>query len=303
MSPATTYRIRHVTRYEYDEPVTSCVNLARLEPRDAPLQEVTASRLIVRPSSDDQRSHGDAYGNNVTYFSIGVPHQTLEVAAESEVLVRTPPALRTDGESWEASVLTTATELEPAGDTTGQPTAHLHDFVLPSRLVPTLAEVAGLAQASFPPGRPAREAVLDLLARLHDEVEFNPGVTSVATPLSDVVASRRGVCQDFAHLAVACFRAMGLAARYVSGYLETDPPPGQPRLVGADASHAWCAVWLRNHGWLDLDPTNGQVPDGRHITLAWGRDYADVAPLKGVVFSGGSNQRLTVEVDVTRVAA
>jgi transglutaminase-like putative cysteine protease len=145
------------------------------------------------------------------------------------------------------------------------------------------------------------EAVADLTARIHRDFAYEPGTTTIATPLSRVLSQRRGVCQDFAHLAIACLRAMRLAARYVSGYLQTEPPPGKERLVGADASHAWFAVWDPDAGWLDFDPTNDTVPAERHITTAWGRDYADVTPLKGIIFGGGAKHTATVAVDVERI--
>jgi transglutaminase-like putative cysteine protease len=283
------YRVRHLTRYRYDAPVTACTNLARVTPRSTATQEVTASSLVIDPRPDDRRAHVDLHGNETVYFSISTPHSTLDVRADSTVVV-TPTEPPVSSAPWERSVV----DLGRADDVP----ADLTDFALPSRLVPDLGTVAELARPSFPAGRPAVEAVIDLLARIHADVDFVPGATSVTTPLSEVVDARRGVCQDFAHLTVGALRSMGLAARYVSGYLETDPPEGEPKLLGADASHARCAVWLRGVGWLDLDPTNGSLPTDRHITVAWGRDYADVRPVAGVIVSDGRDQELTVEVDV-----
>jgi transglutaminase-like putative cysteine protease len=288
------YRVRHLTRYDYEGRVTLCHNLARLLPRSVAGQEVVSSRLVIDPGPDDQRTHTDLFGNVVTYFSIDVPHDLLAVTAESEVRIRALPAPEPGGPAWEESAV-------PVGAHAGE-SALLRELALPSPLVPALAAVAEYAAPSFRPGRPGVDAVLDLMHRIHADLAFDPGFTTVATPLSEVVEHRRGVCQDFAHLAVGCLRSVGLAARYVSGYLETDPPPGRAKLVGADASHAWCSVWLAGHGWLDLDPTNGVQPSDRHITVGWGRDYGDVTPLKGVVFAGGAHQRLTVEVDVVRLA-
>jgi transglutaminase-like putative cysteine protease len=289
-----TYRVRHLTRYDYEGRVTLCHNLARILPRWAAGQDIISSRLVIDPPPDDQRAHTDLFGNVVTYFSIDVPHDQLSVTAESEVRVRALPSPASGGPSWEESVV-------PAGAHVGE-AALLRELALPSPLVPSLAAVAEYAAPSFTPGRSGADAVLDLTRRIHAELVFDPGFTTVSTPLSEVIEHRRGVCQDFAHLAVGCLRSVGLATRYVSGYIETDPPPGRPKLVGADASHAWCSVWLAGHGWLDLDPTNGVLPSDRHITAAWGRDYGDVTPLKGVVFAGGAHQRLTVEVDVVRIA-
>jgi transglutaminase-like putative cysteine protease len=289
-----TYQVRHLTRYDYEGQVTLCHNLALLLPRPAAGQDVLSSHLVIEPGPGDQRSHTDHFGNVVTYFSIDVPHDRLAVTAESEVRVLALPPPPVAGPSWEESVV-------PPGAHAGE-SALLRELALPSPLVPSLAAVAEYAAPSFPPGRDGVEAVLDLMHRIHADLSFDPGFTTVSTALSEVIEHRRGVCQDFAHLAVGCLRSVGLAARYVSGYLETDPPPGQPKLVGADASHAWCSVWLAGTGWVDLDPTNGARPFDRHITAAWGRDYGDVTPLKGVVFAGGAHQRLTVEVDVRRVA-
>jgi transglutaminase-like putative cysteine protease len=293
----TDFRVRHRTVYRYDVPVAAALNLLRLTPRALPRQTVRSSRVQVEPAPDDQRAHVDAFGNSVVHVSIGTPHDALEIAAESDVSVSAPPPLLPGGERWEVSVV----DLAPVAARPDGAGTDLVDFALPSRLVPALDAVAELAAASFTPGRPGSEAVLDLLQQLHAELRFDPEVTSIATPLSDVVEHRHGVCQDFAHLAIGCLRSVGLAARYVSGYLETEAPDGQPKLVGVDASHAWCSVWLADRGWVDLDPTNGVVPSDRHVTVAWGRDYADVTPISGVVFSAGTTQELRVEVDVVRV--
>ena len=166
-------------------------------------------------------------------------------------------------------------------------------------MVPMIPELHDYAEKSFAKGRPLLEAVEDLTTRLYTDFTYDPGFTTIATPLADVVKHRRGVCQDFAHLGIACLRALGLAARYVSGYIETDPPPDQEPLEGADASHAWFSVYLPQFGWIDFDPTNNQIPADRHITVAWGRDYADVTPLKGVVFGSGTHE-LSVSVDCKR---
>lgn len=286
----TTYRVFHRTTYEYDEPVTLCHNQAMLLVRACPGQDVARSRLSVTPVASDQRTFIDSFGNLVTTFSLDEPHDRLDVVAESEVTV------------WALGVPTESGPWETSRDAVswGGREPQLRELVLPSPLVPGLDALADYAAPSFPPGRPAIDAVLDLTHRVFEDYAFDPGFTTVATPLSDVVEHRRGVCQDFAHLLVGALRSVGLAARYVSGYLETDPPPGTERLVGADASHAWCSVWIDAHGWLDLDPTNDHVPEGRHITVAWGRDYGDVTPLKGVIFAGGAGHHLRVEVDVVR---
>jgi len=173
-------------------------------------------------------------------------------------------------------------------------------YVLDSPMVTTTQELADYARASFLPGRPLVDVVSDLMQRIYTDFTYDPAFTTIATPLSTVLAHRRGVCQDFAHLAIGCLRSFGLSARYISGYVETLPEPGKPRLIGADASHAWFAVYLPGVGWLDFDPTNNKLPYDQHITLAWGRDYADVTPLKGIAFGGGQHT-LSVSVDVLRL--
>ena len=199
-----------------------------------------------------------------------------------------------DGPRWElvADLLRTGTD--PA-------VVDASEFRLPSRLIELTDDVADYARPSFPPDRPVVLGALDLVHRIHAEFDYEPGVTSVSTKLDEVLAHRSGVCQDFAHLLVGCLRSLGLAARYVSGYLETQPPPGKTKLQGADASHAWVGLFVPGHGWVDLDPTNDLVVDDRFVVTAWGRDYGDVPPLKGVIFTESAKSTLDVAVDVTRV--
>ena len=177
----------------------------------------------------------------------------------------------------------------------------IRHYVLDSPMATASRELASYAEPSFPAGRPLLEAVHDLMERVHREFTYDPGFTTISTPLSAVLANRRGVCQDFAHLTIACLRSLGLAARYVSGYLETLPLPGQEKLQGADDSHAWFSVFLPDAGWMDFDPTNNQIPQYQHITTAWGRDFGDVTPLKGVIYGGDPGHRLQVAVDVERL--
>jgi transglutaminase-like putative cysteine protease len=277
------YRVAHNTRYRYASVATLCYNQAYLLLRDTPTQHVVATDLVVEPEPDDRTERLDVYGNRVCFFTVERPHRELGVAATSEVELSIPSATAAAAMPWESA--------RDAGDL---PVTEV-SFVLESPLVPLVAELVSYATPSFAPGRPLLEAVTELNRRIYEDF------TTVATPLADVLAGRRGVCQDFAHLAVGCLRAMGLPARYVSGYLETRPPPGRPRVVGADASHAWCAVRAHDGSWIDLDPTNCLVFPTSHITLAWGRDYADVVPLKGVMQWAGGATSLTVQVDVTSV--
>jgi transglutaminase-like putative cysteine protease len=236
----------------------------------------------------------DFFGNPVSYFAIEQTHTSLSVTVSSEVEMRTLPDLFAEPEpmAWEQVRGQTLAGLD-AEDLDAR------QFLYESPFIALGPDIADYARASFPPGRPLSAAVTELTARIHSDFQYDPGFTTVATPLSHVLGGRRGVCQDFAHLAVACLRAQGLAARYVSGYLETDPPPGSDKLAGSDATHAWFAVYQPRHGWLDFDPTNNRPAGERHVTLGWGRDYGDVTPLRGVITGGGTHQ-LRVAVDVIR---
>jgi len=291
------YRITHRTEYHYTEQVDSGYNEARLLPRLAPRQQTLSSSLAIDPQPSDYRERLDYFGNRVVSFSIDEPHQTLVVNAVSNVALerRSGRLDLFEGDSWESSrhALMQATDAE---------TLLARDYALDSPLVAAQRGLADYAEPSFAPGRPLLEAVHDLMERIHRDFRYDPEFTTLSTPLQQVLDHRRGVCQDFAHLAIGCLRAQGLAARYVSGYIETLPPAGLPRLIGADASHAWFSVYLPGAGWVDFDPTNNQVPATQHITLAWGRDYSDVTPLKGIIFGGGK-MRLHVSVDVLNLDA
>jgi len=291
------YRITHKTLYRYNEAVTLCHNEAHLIPRDSSQQCNLGSTLKIEPLPAFQQNRLDIYGNTVSYFSIQSPHQTLTVTAISEIEIRSEnaPNVSTHSLPWEhvGNILTNS--LDSAS-------LEAREFTLDSPLISVDRALYAYAQPSFTPNRPLLEAVRDLMKRIYTEFSYDPHFTTVVTSLAEVLEHRRGVCQDFAHLMIGCLRSMGLAARYVSGYLETLPPPGQKKLQGSDASHAWVAVCVPGQGWVDFDPTNNQIPSNQHITTAWGRDYSDVTPLKGIVF-GGSTQTLTVAVDVERLDA
>jgi len=270
--------VRHETRFTYEVAVTHGLSEARVLPRSTPGQTVLAADVAVDPEPDDRAEHLDFFGNRVVHLAVARSHSVLAVTATAEVDVATAaPGPAADG-PWDAGRWRRSPDLMP--------------FVVGSPLVEADGATAGYARASFLPGRPLREAATDLTERIHRDFVYQPGVTTVLTPVSEVMARRRGVCQDFAHLEIACLRSLGLPARYVSGHIETGP--------GAGASHAWCAVALPDGTWLDLDPTNRLVAPPAHVTLAWGRDYSDVAPLKGVVFTEGGH-RLSVTVTVTRL--
>ena len=286
------YRVIHTTEFVYEAPVGLCYNEARLLPRELPQQRVRAAALQIDPLPDDYYERFDFFGNRTVYFSLQQIHERLMVTATSEVEVDRPQLFaQLDPLPWERA------RERLHGDGSAE-SVDACQYLLDSPNVAGDDLLSGYARPSFPPGRPLLAGVHDLMERIYREFSYDPEFSTIATPLNEVLAHRSGVCQDFAHLAIGCLRAQGLAARYVSGYLETQPPPGQQRLVGADASHAWFSVYHPDAGWLDFDPTNNQLPGERYITVAWGRDYADVPPLKGVVFGGGGEHELKVAVDV-----
>lgn len=304
------YRITHSTLYQYSQLVGLCQNEARLQPRDFWRQQCQSSRFEITPEPSDFNERQDFFGNRVAYFAIQQAHQRLMVTAVSEVTIF--PKQSSDDLAnliaWEqvrdqlqespAQVQTQTQSQQQQSFCDELLDAKL--FLLDSAMVTANAELADYAQSSFLPNRPLVQVVTDLMQRIHSDFTYDPSSTTIATPLSDVLQFRRGVCQDFAHLAIGCLRSFGIAARYVSGYVETQPIPGKQRLVGADASHAWFAVYVPGSGWLEFDPTNNTMPFDQHITLAWGRDYTDVTPLKGIAFGGGQNT-LSVSVDVLRL--
>ena len=290
VSPIT-YDVHHPTRYEYRDSVSVSHHIVRLRPRALAHQDCLEHTLEVDPAPAAISTREDYFGNPMTLFMMGVAHTVLTVRARSRVVMRaavTPHAAGTP--PWETARDHDLLPLDAI------------DCLFDSPSIQASEDLADYARPSFPPQRPLLEAVVDLTARIHGEFAFDPQATTVATPLSEVVRLRRGVCQDFARLEIACLRSLGLPARYVSGYLETVPPPGAPRLAGADASHAWLAVYCPGTGWIDVDPTNNLLPSTTHVTLAWGRDYSDVSPIRGVILGGGSHA-LTVSVDVVRVGA
>lgn len=286
------YTITHRTLYRYSSGVALCHNEARLLPRETPWQFCQPSRIEIRPRPALSHERWDFFGNRALYFAIQDIHQCLvvTVATEVKILKSRPFDASSPSPPWEQVIGALQNAQDPD-------IIEARQFALDSPFVVAQARFRQYAEPSFPPGRPLLEAVADLNRRINREFIYDPHFTTVATPLNKVLLERRGVCQDFAHLAIACLRALGLAARYVSGYLETLPPPGQPRLVGADASHAWLAVYVPGADWAEFDPTNGCMPGEKHVTLAWGRDYGDVAPLKGVMTGGGTHS-LDVSVDV-----
>lgn len=292
----TVYRVTHRTSYRYGAAMTDGYTVATLVPRPTDWQTVSESDVRLVPAPSEWDSYVDAFGNLVNQFGLHEPHEQLTVEAVSIVELRERP-MPVDDTPWETVVaLTDALGGDQAievGFYRGSST-----FVDASLLG---SQLQAIASTTFTPGRPVIEATTALCRQIFDDFEFDAHFSNVSTPLTDVLAARRGVCQDFAHLATGCLRSIGLAARYVSGYIETLPPPGEERLVGADASHAWCSVWTPLAGWVDFDPTNGHLPVNGHVTVAWGRDYADVTPVRGVMIGPATTQDLEVSVDVARL--
>lgn len=285
------YEIIHRTRYDYSQDVSVSHHVARLTPRATARQIVVAHQLEIDPPPAARSEHPDYYGNISTFFSTHAAHRTLQVTARSEVEVRPGLSpLGTASPPWE-----TVRHLCRTGSNQIPP--DVQEFRFPSAFVPRLAALAEYATASFTPDRPLLEALLDLTRRIHDDFKFDPKATTISTPMLQILRNRCGVCQDFAHLQIGCLRALDLPARYVSGYIETLPPPGQPKLTGADASHAWIQAFAPPTGWIDIDPTNNLLPTSQHLTLAWGRDFGDVSPIRGVIVGGGKHT-LSVAVDV-----
>lgn len=290
----THYEITHVTTYDYTEPVSLCQNVAHMSARWCGHQRAESPVLSITPEPAVIEERTDYFGNPVHYFTIQEPHRQLTVRSSHRIGVQPLPEPDPLASSpWESVRDRLPRDREPSW-------LDAYQYVFDSRHCAADPKYAGYAAPSFAPGRPVLDAALDLLHRMKDEFVYDPRATTMATPIAEVLVKRRGVCQDFAHLLIACFRSIGLAARYVSGYLSTLPPPGKARLVGVDATHAWVSLFCGELGWVDLDPTNDQIPGDRHILLAWGRDYDDVSPLKGVILGGGSHT-VKVSVDVSPV--
>jgi transglutaminase-like putative cysteine protease len=285
----TRYTLCHRTAYAYGRAVDLATHLMHLTPRVVPGQVVRAATISVTPRGGQRRDGTDHFGNGVTWLSLDTTHDAFEVVLDAIVDVDfapPPPAAATP--AWE--VVRAAARAAEGWDAA--------EFAMPSALAPAERGAGAYASHSFPPGRPILAGVRELCARIRQDFAFKAGVTTISTPVSQVLAQRAGVCQDFAHLMIAGLRALGLPARYVSGYVRTRPPPGQKRRQGADQSHAWVGCWLGpRHGWVDLDPTNDLVVSDEHLLLGWGRDFADVSPVTGILLGGG-RQKLSVSVDL-----
>ena len=288
------YKISHRTRYKYVHPVSVGNHVACLKPRSYAQNQLVRNTVRISPEPHTLTERTDYFGNTLWFFTIQEPHQELVVESSSEVLRDgfARPAERASL-PWEASAVDLSQDHAQEGLDASQ-------YQFESPRIRILPEFAAYARESFTPGRDLREAVVELTSRIHRDFRFDSKVTTVRTTPEEVFKKRGGVCQDFAQVQIACLRSIHLAARYVSGYLRTYPPPGRPRLIGADASHAWLSVYCRGAGWLDMDPTNDVAPTDGHVTVAWGRDYGDVSPLRGLILGGGGHS-LEVEVDMEPV--
>lgn len=290
------YRIKHITQYKYSDRVSHCYNLAYMTPRQTDRQDCEKSRISITPAVANTSKNTDYFQNTSYHFEILRPHKELTISCESVVTTK-PQDCRTRLNQG-LSCAETRSALMSANDIE---TLHAREFVLDSSMIQISEDLHAYAQPSFAEDKPFLACVMDLTRRIFEEFSYSPESTTIATPLSDVLANKKGVCQDFAHLQIACLRAMGFAAKYVSGYLETIPPPGQEKLVGADATHAWVSVYSLDEGWVEFDPTNHCLAGEQHIVTAMGRDYFDVTPLRGVIYGGGEKPLLMVSVDVARV--
>jgi transglutaminase-like putative cysteine protease len=281
------YRVSHISNYVYGSPVDLAAHLLHLRPRPLPWQQVISDRIVAEPEGARRRDAKDHFGNIATWLFLDRPHADFIVTAESVVEVCYPrPPDKTP--AWETIV-------EAAHGVAAGAAA---EYRFDSPMAPAVEETRSYARKSFPKGRPLLEALCDLNERIYKEFRFRSGVTTISTPVTQVMKRREGVCQDFTHLMVSALRGLGLPARYNSGYIRTKPPPGQKRRQGADQSHAWVGAWLGpEHGWVDLDPTNGIVVHEEHVLLGWGRDYGDVSPVQGIILGGGSHH-LKVAVDL-----
>lgn len=287
------YSVTHITRYDYQTPTALCHNIVVQMPATLPFQRIKSYEYHIFPEPNYLAVRKDFFDNEFIYFSVQKTHQKLLVESKSEVELDMPPWAGNapeNSEPWEE----VAAWLQ-----TVQAMNDIRQFYLESAYVRFIPGVRDYALQSFTPRRPIMEAMLDLVQRIYRDFKFTPGFTDISTPLEEVFKSKKGVCQDFAHFSLACLRSLGLAARYVSGYIETIPPPGKPKLAGADASHAWTSLYIPSLGWVEFDATNNLLVKDQHIRVAFGRDFSDVVPLKGIVYSNG-NQKMVVSVDVTR---
>lgn len=284
------YKVRHTTRYAYRDPVDLAGHMLRLLPRELPYQQVISATLSADPAVARLTEGIDHFGNRVTWMFHDLPHGHFAVTLDAEVEVSFPPPPN--------AASTPPWERVATARSGGNLAWQAAEFVFPSARAPADPAVGAYVGVSFPPGRPILVGLVDLLSRIRQDFKFQAGVTTITTPVNRVLETRAGVCQDFSHLVIAGLRVLGLPARYVSGYLRTRPPPGIVARRGVDQSHAWVGCWLGpEHGWIDIDPTNNLIVSDEHVVLAWGRDFGDISPVRGVILGGGGHG-LTVSVDL-----
>lgn len=302
----TEFLVKHTTEYDYSTLASLSYNEARMSPRSFTSCLLTQTCHTKEIESDpvwrDHRFRKDYFGNQVLFFTMRQPHSSMRITIESGVSIEPSlqnPVKRDQYDAWSLDSPDWESVREWIDSEWSEEAYVVKEYTLDSPMIPKFDGALEYAEESFTPKRPVLAATRDLMRRIYEEFDYKPGSTNIFTPIGQVYANKSGVCQDFAHFMIACLRSKGLAARYMSGYIETLPRPGQEKLQGADASHAWVAVYLPHLGWVDFDPTNDQIPFDQHLTLAWGRDFSDVTPLKGIFFGGGENQ-LSVSVDVSR---
>jgi transglutaminase-like putative cysteine protease len=293
------FSVTHITKYDYNASVSYCHNIATLRPREAIGQQVLEYQIEVDPQPSELSERIDFFGNYITRFSIQKQHKKLKVTTRSKIL-REYGGYRNTFQT-DACKKITMSEALLALNRMDSAILEAKQFVLESIFIRDTDEsIRNYAKISFRGDRSVFEATYELMQRIYTDFKFVSGFTSISTPINEVMKEKKGVCQDFAQIAIACIRSVGLPARYVSGYIETLPPPGKPKLIGADASHAWFSIFIPHFGWVDFDPTNNQIPLDRHLVVGWGRDYYDVPPLKGVVYGSGKS-KLKVEVDIAAI--
>lgn len=289
------FKITHITTYRYSARVSHCYNLAHIIPRPTDRQRCINSFIHVKPTDSLINRREDYFGNIACHLEVQRPHTELTITATSEIDTAAQRLVKPLDQG-----VTCADALVQLQQSTDPELLEAKEFLLASPMVPLSDTLRDYAAPSFALDRPLLECVMALTTRIFKEFKYSPTATNIATPLDEVFEKRHGVCQDFAHVQIACLRALGYPARYVSGYIETLPPPGQEKMVGSDATHAWIAVYSPSEGWFEFDPTNNSMAGEQHVITAWGRDYFDVTPLKGVIFGGGDAPILEVSVDVAR---
>jgi len=293
------FNLSHTTSYKYENGVTFCHNIATLKPKTMIGQTLIDYKLEITPTPTEISEKVDFFGNTVTRFSIQQQHKELKVTAVSQVI--RDSGLIPNIYSSETAKKITLEQAINALKSDDLEVLEVRQFIFESVLISNIStEIKQYAEISFKPNRSVFEASYELMQRIYTDFEFDPEFSNVATPIQEVMKEKKGVCQDFAQIAIACLRSVGLAAKYVSGYIETLPPPGKEKLIGTDASHAWFSVYIPTFGWVDFDPTNNQIPKNQHIVVSYGRDYYDVPPLKGVIYSTGKNE-MKVAVDIRPV--